>query len=296
MSEPEDHDLRRLVRMADPLRGHTPALLAVTAAELRGRARLRRRRRWATVAAAATLAVLGAAGVAVQVGLSDPDLPGDARPPDPLRVQYPDGGGGSAGPALAALSTRAAAGADTTTRTGTTTHVTYRTWDPVAGEKPVDARWQPDDADQYAVAVKDPSSRPEVLAAQLDHYMKQSSVTTLIQAVADMNRFHCLTPAQRAAALRVLADTGGVTLRGTATDRQDRPGVAVSMDGPAASSAAGSTDGSAGEVRHLLVFDPDTGVLLSYEQVTQVGPSTSPVRAPALLSYVVYLACEQTAG
>ncbi|SCF44495.1 hypothetical protein GA0070216_11755 [Micromonospora matsumotoense] len=65
-------------------------------------------------------------------------------------------------------------------------------------------------------------------------------------------RFWPLTPRQRAALLQLVIEMPGVRYRGSYPDRANRPGYAVSADG---------VDGR----RETLIFDPDTGRLLSRE-------------------------------
>ncbi|MEU7959647.1 hypothetical protein [Micromonospora humida] len=65
-------------------------------------------------------------------------------------------------------------------------------------------------------------------------------------------RFWPLQPRQRAALLQLVIETPGVRYRGSYPDRANRPGHAVSADG---------VDGR----RETLIFDPDTGRLLSHE-------------------------------
>jgi hypothetical protein len=59
----------------------------------------------------------------------------------------------------------------------------------------------------------------------------------------------------RAAVLELLADVPGFRWRGEVTDRAERAGVAISYDLPEQ------------QVRHVLVFDPGTGELLSFELI-----------------------------
>ena len=128
---------------------------------------------------------------------------------------------------------------------------------------------------------------PEILAGQLasaggplpgpEHYLR---------AIATMFKNHCLDNAQRAAVVRILVDTDGLQFHPGVVDRAGRAGVAVSATSP--SPAAG------GELRDLLVFNPQTGALLSHEQVLHVSTPRSAARQSAVFSYVVYLACDYT--
>lgn len=131
---------------------------------------------------------------------------------------------------------------------------------------------------KVSVVVDAPSAQAPLLAFQLaDRHPLKEGPRGVLRAVADLYRSHHLDPAQRAAALQVLADTDGVDYRGTVVDRSGRSGVAVSVD----------SDG--GATRDVAVFDPGAGRLLSYERVALVGAATSPSRSPALVAYVLYL-------
>lgn len=153
-------------------------------------------------------------------------------------------------------------------------------------ELPADApeRWRTDyRPGELAVVVDDPAADPALLAGQLSaHEPFDNGPQAVIRAVASLYRYHEMSPAVRAAALRVLGDTKGLVYRGSVVDRAGRTGVAVSVD-----SAVGAT-------RDMAVLDPDTGALLSYEQVALISPPRSAVRAPAVISYVLYLAHQRT--
>ncbi|MEV4625408.1 CU044_5270 family protein [Micromonospora sp. NPDC049523] len=138
-------------------------------------------------------------------------------------------------------------------------------------------------AGEMALVVDDPATDPVVLSRQLSaHEPFSNGPQAVIRAVADLYRFHEMSPALRAAVLHVLTETNGLVYRGRVVDRAGRTGVAVSVD-----SEAGAT-------RDLAVLDPDTGTLLSYEQVALISPPRSAVRAPAVISYVLYLAHQRT--
>jgi hypothetical protein len=136
---------------------------------------------------------------------------------------------------------------------------------------------------ELAVVIDEPSTDPALLAGQLSaHEPFSNGPQAVIRAVASMYRYHEMSPALRAAVLHVLAETDGLMNRGRVVDRAGRVGVAVSVD----------TD--AGATRDLAVLDPATGTLLSYEQVALISPPRSAVRAPAVISYVLYLAHQRT--
>ncbi len=140
---------------------------------------------------------------------------------------------------------------------------------------------------EYPLGFERPSPLPEILAGQLvppgkrhpgpEHYLR---------AISTMFKNHCLNKAQRAAVVRVLADTDGLAYHPGIVDRAGRPGVAVSFTGPGPQNE--------GELQDLLVFSPATGDLLSHEQVLHVNAARSEVRKAVVYSYVLYLACDYT--
>jgi hypothetical protein len=152
-----------------------------------------------------------------------------------------------------------------------------------------------------AVVVPQPSPDRGILAGQLhDHLNFYAWPSARLKAVADLYGYHALTPALRSTALSVLADSDGVDYRGRVVDHADRTGIAVSIDNPPDAfsppsggdiereSPAESPPGTG--TREVLVFDPDTGRLLAYEQTTLPaggGP-------PQLLTSVLYLAHTRT--
>jgi hypothetical protein len=132
-----------------------------------------------------------------------------------------------------------------------------------------------------------PSPLPEILAGQLASAGRRLPGPELyLRAIATMFKNHCLDNAQRAAVVRILADTDGLEFHTGIVDRASRAGVAVSATSPS------PADG--GEIRDVLVFNPQTGALLSHEQVLQVSTPRSAVRQAAAYSYVLYLACDYT--
>lgn len=140
---------------------------------------------------------------------------------------------------------------------------------------------------EYPLGFERPSPLPEILAGQLvppgkrhpgpEHYLR---------AISTMYQNHCLSNAQRAAVVRVLADTDGLQYHRAIVDRAGRPGVAVSFTGP--------SPHQEGQLQDVLVFHPATGDLLSHEQVLHVNAARSGVRTAVVYSYVLYLACDYT--
>ncbi|MFJ6195397.1 hypothetical protein [Micromonospora sp. NPDC092111] len=95
----------------------------------------------------------------------------------------------------------------------------------------------------------------------------------LLQLVGQLHRYRPLGPRQRAALLRLLAETPGITYRGRYPDRAERFGHVISAD-----------DGEGR--REALTFDEKSGRLLSHE-TTGAGDSA--------LSYYLFLAGTRTA-
>jgi hypothetical protein len=139
----------------------------------------------------------------------------------------------------------------------------------------------------YPLDFERPSPLPEILAGQLAAAGKRMpGPEHYLRAIATMFKNHCLDNAQRAAVVKVLADTDGLVFHTGIVDRIGRAAVAVSVTSP--SPTAG------GELRDLLVFDPQTGALLSHEQVVQVNAPHSAARQAVVYSYVLYLDCDYT--
>jgi hypothetical protein len=128
------------------------------------------------------------------------------------------------------------------------------------------------------IAVDRPSSDPTILIGQLEHQQPAGTGPAgRLRAVADINDYHLLDPAQRATILRVLADTEGLTYRGRVSDRNRRTGIAI------------SADSSNGTVRDTLLFDDDSGQLLSHERVEAATGLDQPDARPVVTSYMLYV-------
>ncbi|MER5332901.1 hypothetical protein [Micromonospora sp. NPDC002717] len=109
-----------------------------------------------------------------------------------------------------------------------------------------------------------PSADPADLRDQLAQELaalppEQRGAAGTLQAIARLNRYHPLGPAERSALLHQLADTPGIAERGAYPDRAGRPGLAFSAD---------DRQGR----RETLLFDPGSGELLSHE-TTRVADS-----------------------
>jgi hypothetical protein len=112
----------------------------------------------------------------------------------------------------------------------------------------------------------------------------------LPEAVAVFNRVGELLsrsdapPALRAALYRVASRLPGVELIGETTDPEGRAGVAVGM----------TYEESGSAVRVLMVFEPDTSVLLAQERILLEPASWVDAPPGTRLSFVAYLASGRT--
>jgi hypothetical protein len=126
-------------------------------------------------------------------------------------------------------------------------------------------------------------------AADLDAWLhvahpKANGPYETIVAVTDLARERLLTPATRAATLRIVAQLPGLTYDGTVTDRAGRAGAAFSL----------TTDASGLPTRYTLVVDAATGSLLGYEQMLTTDAGRLDVRVPAVIGYETYLTADYT--
>lgn len=93
-----------------------------------------------------------------------------------------------------------------------------------------------------------------------------------------------LTPAVRAAMLRYLADTDGLTVSGKVTDRAGRQGIGFSVE----------SDGAGLPARYTMIIDPATGKLLGAERMLTKDAGKLNVPIPSVISYTVYISAEFT--
>lgn len=130
------------------------------------------------------------------------------------------------------------------------------------------------------------SSDPAVLERQLvrdpgapSDKPGSSTASELVDRVVEVLRdFGQLPPGVQGALWRVLADQG-LIFRGRITDRGGHTGVALTFD----------TNSSGLPVRKLLVVDPRTGQLLSYEEVLTKSAGDLDVSIPSVLEYEIFL-------
>ncbi|WP_125807974.1 hypothetical protein [Actinoplanes sp. ATCC 53533] len=166
-----------------------------------------------------------------------------------------------------------------------------------------DRRWAGDDGSARVVSIRreDPAAPPATssntyppgqlptpLAGPLDTdpgtlattintvYPRSKGGQSGIRAAAEIYTWHLPSRDQRAAIVKILADRH-LIWRGTAVDRQGRPGVAV------------SADSDRGTIRDLLILDPHSGAVLAYEQLALRNPGLLNGPVPPVLTYRIYL-------
>lgn len=106
-----------------------------------------------------------------------------------------------------------------------------------------------------------------------------------LESVTELAGVRMLNPAQRAAALRLLAELPGITVTGTVTDRAGRPGEAFSI----------TSDFHGLPVQYTVIIDPGSGALLGYEEVLTETAGMLNVPIPAVITYRSYLVAEYAA-
>ncbi|MFH9089847.1 CU044_5270 family protein [Streptomyces sp. NPDC017673] len=107
----------------------------------------------------------------------------------------------------------------------------------------------------------------------------------LYEVVPERFQEHVFSPAQRAALLRVLADTKGVVYAGTVKDRTGRTGEALSL-----------TDRFGGlPNKRTLIFDPRTGNLLADEEQILNDTGKLNVEPYSVIGYVTFVKSERLA-
>ncbi|MFJ9131241.1 CU044_5270 family protein [Streptomyces sp. NPDC102340] len=105
----------------------------------------------------------------------------------------------------------------------------------------------------------------------------------LYEVVPERVQDHVFSPSQRAALLRVLAETGWVRYSGAVTDRAGRTGEAFSL-----------TDRSGGlPSKRTLIFDPSTGKLLADEEQILQDPGKLNVAPNSVIGYTTFLTTER---
>lgn len=90
-----------------------------------------------------------------------------------------------------------------------------------------------------------------------------------------------VTPAMQSALLDVLAAKPDIVVEGSTTDRAGRTAIAISTQDR-------TEHAQTPNERYTMLLDPDSGMLLGYEQVA-VEPGDLPIRTPATISYKVWM-------
>lgn len=148
---------------------------------------------------------------------------------------------------------------------------------PGAGEKPRETTYP---AGGFPGMWADrPPADAAALAAWLrtGHPAGNGPAETLV-AITDLARERVLSPAERAAVVRVLARVPGIESTGAVTDRAGRTGEAFSV-----------VSGYSGlPTRYTLILDPADGRLLGYEQMLTTDAGRLDVTAPAVIGYEIY--------
>lgn len=124
-----------------------------------------------------------------------------------------------------------------------------------------------------------PDSATE-LAAYFETYLgtdRSTNAGELFRAITDLRNEWALTGAQTAAVLELVNGLPGVTVAGEVTDRLGRAGMAIATE-----------TRSDGAFRDLLVFDRQTGALLSAEQVYLGGIPGIDLDSPTVLDYTAW--------
>ena len=104
-------------------------------------------------------------------------------------------------------------------------------------------------------------------------------------AITDLARERVLTPAERAAVLRVLARVPGLMANGEVEDRAGRIGQAFSLN----SRYTGLM------TRYTLIVDPATGEFLGFEQMLTENAGKLNVKIPSVIGYESYLVADHAA-
>lgn len=129
------------------------------------------------------------------------------------------------------------------------------------------------------------SSDPATLKGQLEagHPVENGPAERLV-AVLDATAEQPMSPKLRAAVLRYLADTPGLTVTGLVLDRQGRPGLAVHVD----------TDMTGLPERRTVVLDPNDGTVLAAETMLTEDAGALNVPVPSVISYTTFLGARYT--
>jgi hypothetical protein len=135
-------------------------------------------------------------------------------------------------------------------------------------------------ANSLPTAADEPNTDPGILAANM-RTMKPGTgdAAATLQTAAQLYRYHCMRPAQRAALLRILADTADVRTLGVDKDRLGRDGLQI------------IAADSRGTIQYRAVFDTATGALLSMETL-RIPATVTALSAPTVTDATAFYACE----
>jgi hypothetical protein len=123
----------------------------------------------------------------------------------------------------------------------------------------------PDDAVELAAYLRDAGVLPDA-PETIDYFA----------AIEGLRYDRSMTGPQTAAAIELIAGLPDVALAGTVTDRLGREGVAI------------QTERASGSHRMLLIFSPDTGLLLSSETIYLGGIPDNALEYPTVLNYFAW--------
>ncbi len=112
--------------------------------------------------------------------------------------------------------------------------------------------------------------------------LEQPLAAALIRESGDLLGSAAASPALRSALYQMIAQMDGVQLDGPTTDSEGRSGMAISV--PAGYGA------SAGELRQVLVFDPQTAVVLESRSVLVRPVAWTGATPPTVIGSTTYLA------
>lgn len=126
--------------------------------------------------------------------------------------------------------------------------------------------------------------RPPAASADLHQWLRRDhpGADAVVTAIADLLAERVLTPRERAAVLRVLADVPNLAFAGTTQDRAGRPGEAYTV----------GTDASGLPSTVTFIVDPGTGVVLAHEIMLTTDAGHNNVRLPAVIRYDTYVTAE----
>lgn len=134
-----------------------------------------------------------------------------------------------------------------------------------------------------AVQSRDLSTDPGVLAAQLSKgHPASNGPAERIVALKDAALDAPLGSRVRAALLRYLASTPGLTFDGSVVDRAGRQGLAFSVE----------SDYSGLPTRYTAILDPDTGTLLGEEEELTSRAGKLNVTVPCVIAYTTFLGAQ----